>query len=204
MYKDKERMSTTPPRVERIAVCPGAPGRPDAGTISRVRQKMAECKEANRQKMMATAAPQLAYMKSMKALIDATPSTDETSSTKAETIAFFDAKIEALELDAAGKPRYIYTLNIKDDNGDEVTHDVKEFTTSQKVYEYINRMVMNDDAKEIYDYEEKPYTVPCSDEMDATMDADKYRVGKIILTVGDDDGTGYCIVFTLKRIQVNY
>jgi hypothetical protein len=163
---------------------------------------MAERKEAAREKMMAIAAAQLTYMKNMKAIIEATPSTDDTSSTKADTIAFFDSKIEALELDAAGKPRYIYTLNIKDDNGDEVAHDVKEFTTSQRVYDYIHQMVMNDDMKEIYDYEEKPYTVPSANEMDVAMDT-RTR-GKVILTVGDDDGSGYCIVFTLKRRQVNY
>jgi len=163
---------------------------------------MAERKEAAREKMMATAAPQLAYMNNMKAIIEATPSTDETSSTKSETLAFFNNKIEALELDAAGKPRYIYTLNIKDDNGDEVTHDVKEFTTSQKVYDYIHQMVMNNDMKEIYDYEEKPYSIPSSNEMDVAMDRSTYS--KNILTIGDDDGSGNCLVFTLKRRQVNY
>ena len=196
-------MSTTPPRVKRVSVCPGAPDRPAAAKPDFV-QKMAERKEASRQKMMATAAPQLAYMKSMKALIDATPCADDTATSRAETLAFFDTKIEALELDASGKPRYIYTLNIKDDNGDEIKHDVKEFTNSQKVYDYISRMVMSDDMMEIYEYEEKPYTVPSSDMMDDIMDVHKHGNGKEILTVGDNDGAGYCIVFTLKRRQVNY
>jgi len=187
---------STPLRIKPVPVCPSAPVRPD------FKVKMAERKEAAREKMMATAAPQLAYMNNMKAIIEATPSTDETSSTKSETLAFFNNKIEALELDAAGKPRYIYTLNIKDDNGDEVTHDVKEFTTSQKVYEYIHQMVMNDDMKEIYEYDEKPYSIPSSNEMDVAMDKSTYS--KNILTIGDDDGSGNCLVFTLKRRQVNF
>jgi hypothetical protein len=187
---------STPPRVNRVPVCPSAPVRPD------FKAKMAERKEAARQMMMITAAAQLTYMKNMKAIIEATPSTDETSSTKSETLAFFNNKIEALELDAAGKPRYIYTLNIKDDNGDEVTHDVKEFTTSQKVYDYIHQMVMNDDMKEIYEYDEKPYSIPSSNEMDVAMDRSTYS--KNILTIGDDDGSGNCLVFTLKRRQVNF
>jgi hypothetical protein len=187
-------MSVTPPRVNRVPVCPSAPVRPADQNNFRVR--IAERKEAARQMMMITAAAQLTYMKNMKAIIEATPSTDDTSSTKSDTIAFFDSKIEALELDAAGKPRYIYTLNIRDDNGDEVTHDVKEFTTSQKVYEYITEMAEN------YEYDEEPYTIPSANEMDSIMDT--RTCGKDIVTFGDDDGSGNCIVFYLKRRQVNF
>ena len=162
----------------------------------------AERKEAARQKMMADAAPKLTYMKSMLALIEAAPAPPDVSTCRDEILADFNTKIEKLELDAAGLPRYIYTLSCEMDNGDETTRDQKHFNTSQKVHEFIHNWVLSDDAKYEFDFSEKNYTVPSAAEIDSIMEANKYSNDTRILFIGEEFLNS--VAFTLRRTQVNY
>jgi hypothetical protein len=166
-----------------------------------IRTRAAIRKEAARMLMMETAKPKLAYMKNVLSIIETAPYSEETATTQAEAHAFFNNKIEELELDVAGKPRYLYTLSIAEDNGDEVTHNSEKFNTSQKVYDYIYNMTMTEDAKEMYDYATDSYNVPSAAEIDAIMDNAKYS-SKNIFSVGDESSA--FIAFTLHRRQVNY
>jgi hypothetical protein len=162
----------------------------------------AERKEAARQKMMAAAAPKLTYMKSMLALIEAAPTSSDVSTCRDEILAGFNTKIQELELDAAGLPRYIYTLSYEMDNGDETTRDEKQFNSSQKVHEFIHNWVLSDDGKDEFDYSEKNYTVPSAAEIDSIMETNKYNNPKQILFIGEEFLNS--VAFTLRRTQVNY
>ena len=161
----------------------------------------AERKETRRKEMMAAAIPKLAYMKTLLDLIKAAPCSDATTC-RNEILADFNTKIANLEVDAAGLPRYNYILSYKMDNGDDITHNQKEFNSSQMVYDFINDMVLTEDGKDDYDYSEKAYTVPSAAEIDSMMDAHRYNDSKQILFVGEEFINS--VEFTLKRTQVNY
>ena len=170
--------------------------------MSDFKKLAAERREAHRQKMMVDTAPKLAYMKSMLALIEAAPAPPDVSTCRDEILADFNTKIEKLELDAAGLPRYIYTLSCEMDNGDETTRDQKHFNTSQKVHEFIHNWVLSDDGKDEFDFCEKGYTVPSAAEIDSIMEANKYNNPKQILFIGEEFLNS--VDFKLTRTQVNY
>lgn len=71
--------------------------------------------EALRQKMMVDAVPKLAYMKMMKDIVNTIPSSSDEA--KNEAIEFFSTKIEELEVDVKGEPRYSYNLHYPIDVG---------------------------------------------------------------------------------------
>lgn len=166
-----------------------------------IRTRAAIRKEAARMLVMETAKPKLAYMKNVLSIIETGPYSEDTATIQAEAHAFFNNRIAELELDVAGKPRYLYTLSIDEDNGDEATHSTEKFNTSQKVYDYMYNVTMNEDAKDTYDYARKSYTVPSATEIDAIMDTAQYS-SKNIFSIGEECSGS--IAFTLKRHQVNY
>jgi hypothetical protein len=179
--------------VSPVAITPAMPD---------YKKRAAERKEAARQQMMLAAIPKLAYMKSMLALIETAPASPDVSICRIEILAGFNTKIQELELDAAGLPRYIYTLSYEMDNGDETTCDQKHFNTSQEVHEFIHNWLLSDDGKDEFDYSEKNYTVPSAAEIDSIMEANKYNNPKQILFIGEEFLNS--VDFKLKRTQVNY
>ena len=153
----------------------------------------AEAKKTN-------AIAQVAYFKYVRDMLENEGTGDATRKSYDEMMKFFDERIEDLEIDAAGKPRYAYVLGITEDNGDENNTSVKVFKSAQKVHEYIVEMTQRDDIQEIYLYnEDEEYHVPDADEIDDMVNKKQNGEEFELCKYGDE----ICLTFRLNRNMMN-
>lgn len=167
--------------------------------------------EKNRRQMMLAAVPKLKYYETMKqstedmwndsdAFDDV--NTEAMESSHNELMEFLNTKIQELKMDAEGKKRFVYTVKIVEDNGDEFFHNQVEFKTSEEVSNFISEKTTSEDAKIEYGYEEKPYTVPTAPEIDAIIDNKKKGGFTEIFSCGEEPNV--CLSFIVLRQQINY
>ena len=165
--------------------------------------------EALRQKMMVDAVPKLAYMKMMKDIVDSIPSSSDEA--KNETIEFFSTKIEELEVDVRGEPRYSYKLHYPIDvgfkaNGIKPSFSEKEFTNTKDIIEFVNQLVMSDDTQFVKD----TYVIPSPYDLDLMLSTNSkskhIRFDINVKNDDDDDDDEYdeVPVFDVNRTRVNY
>jgi hypothetical protein len=164
--------------------------------------------EANRAKMMLDAKPQLDYMKMMKEIVGKIPSTSDKA--KSETVSFFDSKIQELEVDEAGLPRYLYTLTYVSDmgcryNGVEPRLDKRDFKTTKEIIHFIEMLILSDDTHIVKD----TYKIPSASDIDALLGETcpiKFIMFDINVYDEDEDDEGYddIPIFEVLRVRVNY
>jgi len=183
-------------------ICEGHDG-PDSTTTKMSTTKLsmfAEKTEQTRQKMMADAKDKLAYLKTVRKLADTTPSSSIEA--KNETLAFLDAKIREMKIDAEGKPRYSYNLHYAFDFGREYNGVKPEFAnvtfaTSEELVEFVNQLVMDDVL-----YESDTYNIPRPSEIDERLDGSRLKRMKFNINVEEEDGP--VPEFEVSRTRINY
>ena len=163
--------------------------------------------EALRQKMMVDAVPKLAYMKMMKDIVNTIPSSSDEA--KNEAIEFFSTKIEELEVDVKGEPRYSYNLHYPIDvgfkaNGIKPSFSEKKFTNTKDIIEFVNQLVMSDDTQFVKD----TYVIPSPYDLDLmlTNNCKSKHIRFDINARNDEDDDEYdeIPVFDVNRTRVNY
>jgi len=162
--------------------------------------------EANRAKMMLDAKPQLEYMKMMKEIVGKIPSTSDKA--KSETISFFDSKIQELEIDEAGLPRYLYTLTYVSDmgcryNGIEPRMDKRDFKTTKEIIHFIETLILSDDTH----IEKDTYKIPSASDIDTLLgenSSNKFIMFDINVNDEEDEGYDDIPIFEVLRVRVNY
>jgi hypothetical protein len=184
---------STPPRIKRESVCPSAP-------VSARLVKMRAEQEARRQKMIEEATHSLAYLKTLREFAEKTSCGSDK--VKTEMMTYFNEKIQDLETDLLGKPRYSYILNYPIDFGREANGVKPEFANKtfksvEEVSKFIHEHVKSDDL--IFDKEE--YYIP-SREWIAMMLEEK-TVIEIDINK-DDDEDEMVPPFTLSYTMINY
>jgi hypothetical protein len=185
-------------------ICEGHDG-PDSITTKMSTTKLsmfAEKTEQNRQKMMADAKDKLAYLNTVRNLADTTPSSSIEA--KNETLAFLDAKIRDLKIDADGRNRYSYNLHYAIDFGREANGVKPEFAdakfaSSQDIVDFVNQLVLSDDML----YESDTYNIPSASEIDELLDGSRLRRIKFNINL-DEDEDGPVPDFEVTRTRINY
>jgi hypothetical protein len=119
-----------------------------------------------------------------------------------ELMEFLNTKIHELKLDAEGKKRFVYTVKVLEDTGDEIIYDQAEFKTSEEVYAFIYNKTMDDYGKDQYGYDEDPYSVPTASDIDALLDTKKSGEFNKIFSCGEDSVGS--VSFDIIRKQINY
>jgi hemerythrin len=167
--------------------------------------------EEKRRKMMLAAVPKLKYYETVRQSTEemwndsdafGDVNTEAMDSAHNELMEFLNTKIQELKMDAEGKKRFIYTVKMEEDNGDEFFHNQVDLKTSEEVSKFISKRTTNEDAKIEYGYEEKPYTVPTAAEIDALLESKKSGGFTNIFSCGQEDINA--LYFTVLRQQVNY
>lgn len=175
-----------------------------------IKQHIAADKEEKRRKMMMAAVSKLKYYEAVKQQTEDMfndsaewddLNTDAMNPAHDELMEFLNTKIHELKIDAEGGKRFIYTLKITQDNGDEMSYNQAEFKNSADVYAFIHDMTMDDFAKDDYGYDEAPYTVPTASEIDALLDSKKSGSFTSIFSCGEESVN--CVSFDLGRKQIN-
>ena len=128
--------------------------------------------------------------------------TEAMESSHNELMEFLNTKIHELKIDAEGKKRFVYTVKIEEDNGDETFHNQVEFKTSDEVYNFISMKTTTEDARDEYGYDEAPYTVPTAAEIDALLDSKKSGGFKTIFSCGEESVAS--VSFSVLRQHINY
>lgn len=176
-----------------------------------LKEKLAARIEDRRQKMMLAAAPKLRYYETVRQSTEdmwndsdafGEVNTEAMQSSHNEHMKFLDTKIRESKMDAEGKKRYLYTVKMDEDNGDEIFRNQVEFTTAEEVHAFMTEKTMNDDAKERYGYEKTPYTVPTVAEMETLLENKTFGGFMNIFACGDEDTPD--INFAILRDHVNY
>ena len=158
--------------------------------------------EEKRRQMMTDAKDKLTYLKTVRKLADTTPSS--STEAKNETLAFLDAKIRDLKIDADGRNRYSYNLHYASDFGREYNGVKPEFTdakfaSSQDIVDFVNHLVLSDDML----YESDTYNIPSAAEIDELLDGSKLR--RITFNINlDEDEDGPVPDFEVTRTRINY
>jgi hypothetical protein len=175
--------------------------------ITEMANRRAIMVEANRAKMMLDAKPQLEYMKMMKEIVEKIPSSSDKA--KSETVSFFDSKIQDLEVDEAGLPRYLYTLTYVSDmgcryNGVEPRMDKRDFKTTKEIIHFIETLILSDETHIVKD----TYKIPSPSDVDALLgenSAVKHMMFDINVKDDEDDEDDEDIpIFEVLRVRVNY
>lgn len=128
--------------------------------------------------------------------------TDAMNPAHDELMEFLNNKIHELKMDAEGKKRFVYTVKIEEDNGDETFHNQVEFKTSEEVYNFISMKTTTEDARDDYGYDEAPYIVPTTPEIDALLESKKSGGFKTIFSCGEES-VAY-VSFSVLRQHINY
>jgi hypothetical protein len=181
--------------------------------ITEMANRRAIMVEANRAKMMLDAKPQLEYMKMMKEIVEKIPSSSDKA--KSETVSFFDSKIQDLEVDEAGLPRYLYTLTYVSDmgcryNGVEPRMDKRDFKTTKEIIHFIEVLILSDETHIVKD----TYKIPSPSDVDALL-GENSAVKHMMFDINvkededdedDEDDEGYddIPIFEVLRVRVNY
>lgn len=165
-----------------------------------IRDEVTRMESELREKMMVNATSQLAYMKMMKDIVIAIPSSSDDA--KNETIAFYESKINMLEIDAAGLPRYSYTLHYSSDRGDmyrEPTSVSEEFKTPEEVIHFINMRILTEEDYFIND----TYKIPSPSQINTMMGTES-KSKSILFDINVTDDEYSVPLFKLTRKRINY
>lgn len=167
---------SSPIRIKRKPVCPPAPKREE------IKAKIAVKEEAARQKMMEEATHKLAYLKTLRDLVDKTPS--PSIKAKVEMMKHFNTQIQDLEVDVMGKPRYSYNLHYPTDigfapNGREPVFADKKFSSAAEVSKFIREYIEGDDMT----FDKAEYTLPST----MTIENMLMYSTKVEIDVNDED-----------------
>ena len=119
--------------------------------------------EASAEAKKADIIAQLAYFKYIRDMLENEGTGEGTRKSYDEMMKFFDGRIEELEMDAVGKTRYSYVLEVL--TADSTS--VKVLKTSQQVYDFIVEYTQQDWVQERYLTDEgEEYHVPDAEEID--------------------------------------
>lgn len=157
---------------------------------------------------------QLAYFKYVRDMLENDGTTDATRKSYDEMMNFYNDRIEDLEMDAVGKPRYDYVLGVKEDNGDtdwtQYPPYTKTFKTSQQVSAHVAQTVSNwmerrnwmergGDEGDNDDDLNEPF--PTAESIDARLGDAEYSSEIQLFAYGDPYVS--CLSFTLSRNRLN-
>ena len=161
-------------------------------------KKVAERREVKTKALMIEAAAPLAYYKKVLAAVEAIDGVKRD-----EVLAFFNDKIEDLEADVAGKPRYAYVLGVKEDNGDTDYNYTKVFKTSQQVSAYVALTVSNwvKEGGEGDNDDDLNEPFPTAERIDASLGNAEYGSEIQLFAYGDPYVS--CLSFSLNRNRLN-
>lgn len=183
---------------------------PNTNKLS-MREQAAAAKEEKRRKMMRDAVSKLKYYEVVRQYTEDMWNDSETwddvnidavNPAHDELMEFLNTKIHELKLDAEGKKRFVYTVKVLEDTGDEIIYDQAEFKTSEEVYAFIYNKTMDDYGKDQYGYDEDPYSVPTASDIDALLDTKKSGEFNKIFSCGEDSVGS--VSFDVIRKQINY
>jgi hypothetical protein len=137
---------------------PTSPDAPKRSTSEKVKMEMSAKEEAKREKMMADAEQKLAYIETIKEMVEKMPS--PTPKMKIDMMVSLEKQIQELEMDALGKPRYSFNLHYPIDigfapNGRPPVFADETFTSVAKVVKFIKEFIKDEDL--MFDKEEYAY-----------------------------------------------
>ena len=119
-----------------------------------------EAAKAAAEAKKADAIVQLAYYKYIRDLVENDGTNDATRKSYDEMMKFYDDRIEDLEVDASGKVRYIYKLEINEEYNGENLVSIETFKSVEKVHDRIARIAMSSEwlwhERYIEDDDEEP------------------------------------------------
>ena len=172
-----------------------------------IRATAAAKTEEARQKMMAEAVPQLAYLKAMKQQAETLPC--PSSRLLDKTVEFFDHEIQRLEIDVRGEPRYLYNLRYatefgREANGIKTEFDHMDFMTSKGVSRFIADLIADDEE---YVYLADEYDIPSAEAIDKRFDTENKRTIEIDINVhieDEEEDDDLVPIMTLNRTRINY
>jgi hypothetical protein len=190
---------STPPRAKREPVCPPAPKRLSREELNAERAR----KDEVRRKLMAIeAVDKVVYLQAIREYVKSTkPIFEET---KDELMAFLNAKIQDLEVDALGSPRYSYNLHYPTDigfapNGRQPVFADKKFSTADEVSEFIRDYIKSDEMT----FDKDAYNLPSTSFIEEMLE----NSSKLEIDVNDeeeDESEEKVPSFTLTRTRINY
>jgi hypothetical protein len=151
--------------------------------------------------MSAHTGSKLAYMKMMKEHAEKTESgSDEI---KQETIKYFDTKIQELETDVGGPPRYSYNLRYptefgREANGVQPEFADKQFASTEQIVHFIETLILTDDMLYLSD----DYNIPSPSKIDDMLSGDS-RITRTKIDINADED-GDVPPFEITRTRINY
>ena len=172
---------STPPRAKREPVCPPAPKR-----LSReeLKAETARKEEVKRKLMAIEAVDKVVYLQGIREYVKTTkPMFEET---KDELMAFLNAKIQDLEVDALGSPRYSFNLHYPTDigfapNGRPPVFADKKFSSVEEISKFISEYIKSDEM--MFDKETYNRLTTTTSYIQMMLDAS----GKCVIDINDED-----------------
>jgi len=186
-----------PPRVKRESVCPPAPN------AERARKD-----EVRRKLMAIEAVDKVVYLQAIREYVKSTkPMFEET---KDELMAFLNAKIQDLEVDALGSPRYSYNLHYPTDvgfapNGRLPVFADKKFTSIAELSKFIREYVKEEDMM----FDKEKYNIPTTKMLESMFQDNDKKSNSTPLEIDindeeEDEDEEKVPLFTVSRTRVNY
>jgi hypothetical protein len=144
----------------------------------------------------------LAYMKMMKEHAEKTASSSDEA--KQETIKYFETKIQELEIDVAGTPRYSYNLRYPTDfgreaNGVQPEFAHKQFSNTREIVHFIEMLILRDDMLFISD----TYNIPSPSKIDVMLSGDSRITRTNIDINADEEEDDIVPPFEITRTRIN-
>jgi hypothetical protein len=158
--------------------------------------------EVKRKLMAIEAVDKVVYLQKIRKYVKKTePMFEET---KDELMAFLDAKIRDLEVDALGSPRYSYNLHYPTDigfapNGRPPVFADKKFTSAEEVSKFISEYIKGDDMM----FDKDAYNFPSTSFIEEMLE----KSNKVDIDVNDEDedeDEEKVPSFTVTRTRINY
>ena len=193
---------STPPRTTRELVCPPAPKRL---TREELKTKMAAKEETKRKLMALQAVDDVVYLQAIREYADSIECL-VSNKAKDELMEFLNAKIQDLEIDALGSPRYSYNLHYPTDigfapNGRKPVFADKKFTSTAEVSEFIRDYIKGDDMM----FDKDAYNLLTSTVSYIEMMLENSNKVEIDVNDEDEDEDEEKVPsFTLTRTRINY
>jgi hypothetical protein len=192
---------SSPIRAKREPVCPPAPKR-----LSReeLKAETARKDEVRRKLMAIEAVDKVVYLQTIRDYVKTTkPMFEET---KDELMAFLNAKIQDLEVDALGSPRYSYNLHYPTDigfapNGRQPVFANKKFSSVDEVSQFIRDYIKSDEM--MFDKETYNRLTTTTSYIEMMLE----NSNKLEIDINDEDedeSEEKVPSFTLTRTRINY
>jgi hypothetical protein len=144
----------------------------------------------------------LAYLKMMKEHAEKTASSSDEA--KQETIKYFETKIQELETDVGGPPRYSYNLRYPTDfgreaNGVKPEFAHKQFSNTREIVHFIEMLILRDDMLFISD----TYNIPSPSKIDVMLSGDSRITRTKIDINADEEEDDIVPPFEITRTRIN-